>query len=90
MDYRQRAFRGARHLLHMLGKERWSSMAVRLRWRYIGHRARNGQSLNPGCAGKLSMFRLLSWWTQQQGISTGARHHRRHYPRLMGLARGAG
>ena len=29
VDHRQRADRGAQQILHALGKERWSSMAVR-------------------------------------------------------------
>ena len=51
VDYRQRVLRGATIMLHMLGKERWNSIAVRLSWRYIGHRASNRQHEGPGCAG---------------------------------------
>ena len=83
VDYRQRAFRGARQILHRVGKERWSTMHLRLNWRLLGHVARNGQSPSAGCAGLLTCFRPLSWWRRQQGLSGGARHNRRHFPRLM-------
>ena len=87
VEFRQRAFRGARNLLHSMQKERWSTMYLRLCWRYLGHRARNGHLQNPGCAGVLSTYRTLRWWKREHGLSGGERHRRRHYPRLMGNQR---
>ena len=77
IDYRQRAFRGARQILHRSQKERWSTTHLRLNWRLLGHVARNGQTNTPGSAGLLLCYRPLSWWRRQQGLSGGARHGRR-------------
>ena len=82
VDFKARSLRTARYLLQQSGFERWSTMHLRLAWRYAGHRSRGILLQTPGAAACLTHFRTPEWWLAQQSIVTGLRHKRRHYPRI--------
>ena len=82
VDHKCRSYRLARYLLQQRGFERWSTLHLRLAWRYAGHRARAIHYAVPNTSAILSHFRTPEWWAEQQSLQDGYRHARRHYPRI--------
>ena len=82
VDFQARSRRLARYWLHSSGFLRWSTMHPQLVWRYSGHRARNIHQEAPSAASRLTYFRTPQWWAEQQQLSQGFRHRRRHFPRI--------
>ena len=69
------------------GKERWGTTHLHLAWRFIGHRGRASMDAQPTCSGVISKWRALEWWENEQQLSGGMCHARRHYARMMGQQR---
>ena len=82
IEFCLRSRRVARYLLHQSGLERWSTLHARLCWRYTGHRARGATWAHPHAASILSGFQDPQWGREQQGLLQGAKHKRRHFPRI--------
>ena len=87
VDYVQRVQRLARLKIFESGRERWGTTQIRLAWRFIGHRGRSSMEEHPTCSGLISKWRTLEWWENEQQLSGGRRHGRRHFPRMMGQQR---
>ena len=85
-DYRKRAFRGVRSVLHAAGGERWSTIWATRYWRFAGHRVRGMLRAVPVISSHFEDFRTLSWWRQEQQRPYKDRlRHRQHYPRITNL-----
>ena len=82
VDGEARMIRLARALVHRLEERRWGDCAVAAYWAFTGHRVRGSALPFPSAAAKLSHFRTLSWWNQQQ-LSLQGQRHGRHFPFLM-------
>ena len=82
VDFRIRTRRLARAWAYHSKLERWSTLHLRLTWRYAGHRARGYYYSSPTASSVLTFFRTPSWWEEQQQLQGGARHGRRHFPRI--------
>ena len=85
-DFRVRAFRSARAVLHACGVERWGTSWLRRWWRFSGHRARCLLRTVPPISAQLDAFRTLEWWERQNRCPTGIRHPQ-HFPRLANMER---
>ena len=82
VDFQTRSKRLARCWLYAAQLSRWSTLHLSLVWRYSGHRARQMHFASASVAGVLTAFRTPEWWAQQQGLMSGERHKRRHFPRI--------
>ena len=88
VQFRERAFRGARAVIHKYSKKRWSTVWLE-RWRqYAGHRTRCNLHGTLNAASIIDGFRTRTWWLEQQSKpTTGLRHPGHIYPRLMNMER---
>ena len=77
--------RNARYILYQQKGLRWGDEMLRVCWKYLGHRTRNGYSTSSSIAGILTHFRGLAWWTRQQGLGSGERHRGRFFPQKTGV-----
>ena len=84
-EFRQRGFRQARQLVQIHLPQRWSTKWLSQWWGYMGHLARMEQNNVPNCASMLCDFRPLKWWTHQQALTQGARHHGRYHAKIHPL-----
>ena len=87
VDFQMRSQRMARVIVHNSQRDRWGTVQLRLCWRFWGHVLRAAQHSTPSCSGIMVAFRDLDWWTNEQSITSGQRHGRRHYPRIMNQQR---
>ena len=81
-----RMLRIARAMVHRLEEKRWGDCAVLAYWSFTGHRVRGLALPFPSAAARLSQFRSLQWWNQEQTRGEGRRHGR-HFPFLMNSER---
>ena len=84
-DFRKGSMRQARQVVCLHLHERWSTIWLSRFWSYMGHVARGLHADSPPCSSLLNNFRNNVWWTEQQQLSTGARHNRRFFPKLAQL-----
>ena len=85
-EYRKRAFRSARSILHSAGCQRWSTTWVQRYWRFAGHRVRGLLHAVPVISSHYEDFRTLPWWeTEQSKTHPRGLRKKQHYPRLTNL-----
>ena len=88
VNFRERAFRGARSVVHRFSKKRWSTLWLERWWQFAGHRTRCSLHETLNAATIIDSFRTRSWWQDQQKKPvTGMRHRGHIYPRLMNMER---
>ena len=87
VDYQVRTQRMARAVIYSTERDRWGAVQLRLCWRYWGHVLRASQQPTLTCSGIMVAFRDLEWWANGQLLTSGERHGRRHYPRIMNQQR---
>ena len=88
VSFRERAFRGARSVVHRFSKKRWSTLWLERWWQYAGHRTRCSLHETLNAATIIDAFRTRAWWRDQQNKPvTGLRHPGHIYPRLMNMER---
>ena len=88
LHFRERAYRGARAVVHKYSKKRWSTLWLERWWQYAGHRTRGNLHESLNAATVIDGYRTRSWWTdQQQKPYTGVRHPGHIFPRLMNMER---
>ena len=81
VEYQVRCFRQARYCISTRHIERWSTMWLRRRWAYCGHRARAIHWVPRPGAAILDKFRDLEWWEAQKQQKHGMRHPTRFLSR---------
>ena len=86
IDYEARTLRLARLMIHKHDGKRWGDKHVEAYWEFTGHRVRGVEREFPSAAHKLSWFRGLPWWQEEQKRDKGKRHGR-HFPHLMNTER---
>ena len=89
VDGEARMLRLARAPVHRLEERRWGDCAVVAYWAFTGHRVRGSSLPFPSAAAKMSHFRGLGWWNQQQ-LSLQGQRHGRHFPFLMNGGKAGG
>ena len=88
VQFRERAFRGARAVVHKYSKKRWSTLWLERWWQYAGHRTRCSLHGTLNASTIIDGFRTRTWWLEQQSRpTTGLRHPGHIYPRLMNMER---
>ena len=86
LQFKQRAFRGAKQMVWKCLKRRWSTCWLERWWGFAGHRARGLDREVPCAASVIDDFRNREWWTWNQGRPVQERvQHPRHFPRLSNL-----
>ena len=86
IDFEARSLRLARMMIHKHDGKRWGDRHVEAYWDFAGHRVRGIEREFPSAAHKLSWYRGLPWWQEEQKKDSGRRHGR-HFPHLMNSAR---
>ena len=86
IDYEARSLRLARMMIHKHDGKRWGDKHVEAYWDFTGHRVRGIERDFPSAAHKLSWYRGLDWWQEEQKRESGKRHGR-HFPHLMNCER---
>ena len=88
IQFRERAYRGARAVVHKYSKKRWSTLWLERWWQFAGHRTRACLHDSLNAATIIDSYRTRAWWTDQQNKPhTGIRHPGRIYPKLMNMER---
>ena len=88
IEFRERAYRGARSIVHRYSHKRWSTLWLERWWAYAGHRTRAHLHTTQTAATVIDAFRTRVWWIQQQRQpKTGMRHPGHIFPKLMNLER---
>ena len=86
VDIEARSLRLARAMIYKHDGKRWGDTHVAAYWEFVGHRTRGIERDCPSAANKLTWYRGLPWWQEQQQLGTGKRHGR-HFPHLMNCER---
>ena len=86
VDYEARSLRLARMMIHKHDGMRWGDKHVEAYWDFTGHRVRGCEREFRSAAHKLSWYRGLQWWQEEQRRDKGKRHGR-HFPHLMNCER---
>ena len=88
IQFRERAYRGARAIIHKWSKKRWSTLWLERWWNFAGHRTRCSLHDTVNAATVVDSYRTRTWWQEQQRLpGTGVRHPGRIFPKLMNLER---
>ncbi|CAE7749213.1 pol [Symbiodinium sp. CCMP2456] len=88
VQFRERAYRGARSVVHQHSKKRWSTLWLERWWQYSGHRTRLHLHDSQHAPAILDSYRTRVWWLEQQALlSTGIKHPGHIYPKLMNMER---
>ena len=88
IQFRERAYRGARAVIHKYAGKRWSTVWLERWWKYAGHRTRINMHGTLNAATIVDEYRTRTWWMDQQAKpQTGLRHPGHHYPKLMNMER---
>ncbi|CAE7463550.1 unnamed protein product [Symbiodinium sp. CCMP2592] len=76
VSYNARSLRQVRLWLAQTGAERWSTKVLRLQFQLAGHWMRQveGEDGKPGLAGRMMLWRSMSWWNHEKSLTSGARH----------------
>ncbi|CAE7255020.1 X-element\ORF2 [Symbiodinium sp. CCMP2456] len=86
LQFKQRAFRGARQVVwNVLGK-RWSTIWLERYWNFAGHRARGLYKEVVPSSSKIDNYKNRVWWLNEQRKTRGERHPR-HFPKLSNMER---
>ena len=86
VDFEARSLRLARAMVFKHDGKRWGDRHVEAHWEFVGHRSRGNEREWPSAANKLTWYRGLPWWQQEQQRQAGRRHGR-HFPHLMNCER---
>ena len=87
VQFRERAYRGARAVLHKFTKKRWSTLWLERWWQFSGHRTRCSLHTTTNAATVIDSYRTRSWWREQQQNPRGVKHPGHIYPKLMNMER---
>ena len=87
VQFRERAFRGARAVVHKYSKKRWSTLWLERWWQFSGHRTRCNMHETANAAAQIDSYRTRTWWQLQQRSSSGTKHPGHIYPKLMNMER---
>ena len=88
IQFRERAYRGARAVIHRYSRKRWSTLWLERWWLFAGHRTRCNMHTTTNAAAVIDSFRTRTWWREEQNKpATGLRHPGHIYPRLMNMER---
>ena len=86
VDHVARSLRLARAMIFKHDGKRWGDRHVEAHWEFLGHRTRGIEREYPSAANKLTWYRGLPWWQEEQRRQAG-RWHGRHFPHLMNCER---
>ena len=76
VDYEARSLRLARAMIFKHDGKRWGDRHVEAYWDFLGHRSRGVEREFPSAANKLTWYRGLPWWQEQQQKGSGRRGFR--------------
>ena len=88
VQFRERAYRSARAVIHKWSKKRWSTLWLERWWQFAGHRTRFALHETENASTIIDSYRTRTWWLEQQRLpGTGVRHPGHIFPKLMNMER---
>ena len=90
VQFRERSFRGARAVVHMYSKKRWSTLWLERWWGYAGHRTRASVHPDLNAATIIDSYRTRVWWQATGAPQNRDPAHRAHLPQIDEHGKGYG